>query len=33
VVGLFYIVYDVGLWTTESWGWWTGMILQGTAQV
>jgi len=31
VVGLFYIVYGVGLWTTESWGWWTGRILQGTA--
>ena len=29
VVGLFYIVYSVGLWTTESWGWWTGMITNG----
>ena len=31
VVGLFYIVYSVGLWTTESWGWWTGMITNGIA--
>ena len=29
VVGLFYIVYGVGLWSTESWGWWTGMITNG----
>ena len=29
VVGLFYIVYGVGLWTTESWGWWIGMITNG----
>ena len=29
VVGLFYIVYGVGLWTTESWGWWIGMIMNG----
>jgi len=31
VVGLFYIVYGVGLWTTESWSWWIGVILQGIA--
>ena len=31
VVGLFYIVYGVGLWATESWGWWIGMIMQGIA--
>ena len=31
VVGLFYIVYGVGLWNMESWGWWIGMILQGIA--
>ena len=31
VMGLFYIAYGVGLWTTESWGWWIGMILQGIA--
>ena len=31
VVGLFYIVYGVGLWTTESWGWWIGMITNGIA--
>jgi len=29
VVGLFYIAYGVGLWTTESWGWWIGMIMNG----
>jgi len=31
VVGLFYIVYGVGLWSTESWGWWIGMITNGIA--
>ena len=31
VVGLLYIAYGVGLWTTESWGWWTGMITNGIA--
>ena len=31
VVGLFYIAYAVGLWTTESWGWWIGMITNGFA--
>jgi len=30
-VRLFYIAYDLGLWTTESWGWRIGMILQATA--
>jgi len=29
VVGLFYIVYAVGLWNTENWGWWMGMIMSG----
>ena len=31
VVGLLYIVSGVGLWSTESWGWWTGMIMNGIA--
>ncbi len=31
VVGLFYILYGVFLWTTESWGWWIGMIMNGIA--
>ena len=31
VMGLFYIAYGVGLWHTESWGWWTGMITNGIA--
>jgi len=31
VVGLFYIAYAVGLWSTESWGWWIGMITNGFA--
>ncbi len=31
LLGLFYIVYGVGLWTTESWGWWAGMITNGIA--
>jgi len=31
VVGLFYIVYGVGLWTMESWGWWMGVITNGFA--
>jgi len=29
VLGLFYIAYAVGLWTTESWAWWIGMITNG----
>ena len=31
VVGLLYIVYGVGLWATESWGWWMSVIMNGFA--
>ena len=31
VLGLLYIVYGVGLWNTENWGWWMGMITNGIA--
>lgn len=29
VAGVFYIAYGLGLWYTESWGWWIGAILNG----
>ena len=31
LLGLFYIAYGVGLWHTENWGWWAGMITNGIA--